>query len=63
MKRPKVPTGWRRLRVGEVIRRSDYACHKNIDPVTPIYTGIDLSGLKIEPDDGNWYYRKTNKTT
>lgn len=53
----KVPEGYRRLRVGELIIASDSirakACPHTNDMVTTV-----CAGCKVEPTDGNCYYRK-----
>jgi hypothetical protein len=63
-RRAKVPEGYRRLRVGEIIREGDYSWDKSAPTVIIGHIALyGLSGLKVEKEDSNFYYRlkQTNK--
>ncbi len=60
--KPKIPEGWRRLRVREIIRASDMANSKRLlKPIERYWINTICAGQYVLPDDMNYYYRRIAK--
>jgi len=59
MKHPKVPIGYRRLRVGEYIHDGDRCAYKFYEDQSVLITTCvrTTDRIKVEPKDDNFYYR------
>lgn len=56
-----VPDGYRRLEIGETIKRADWAVDKAADQIKGFaVVGIetDCAGYAVKPTDRNHYYRR-----